>query len=67
MLPHVANREYLYEIDYHEDKPDVDYVVFDIRYGVSNSDKIHMANYLENGYEIYQTYEGYITILKKAS
>ncbi len=65
LLPHVADREYVYEIDYHKDKTDVDYVVFDIRYSLSSEAKKHMASYLENGYEILERHEGFVIILKK--
>ena len=67
LLPHVADREYVYEIDYHGDKTDVDYVIFDARYSLSSSDKTHMYNYVENGYEIYERHEGLVIILKKTS
>jgi hypothetical protein len=67
LLPHVADREYVYEIEYHGDKTDVDYVVFDARYGISSSDKSRMYNYVENGYEISERYDGFVVILKKIS
>ena len=67
LLPHVADREYVYEIDYHEDKTDVDYVVFDIRFNLSSQDSAHMNAYLNNGYEVYETHEGYILVLKKST
>ena len=65
LLPHVADREYVYEIEYHGDKTDIEYVVFDARHGLSSADKTHMYNYVENGYEIYERHEGFVVILKK--
>ena len=66
LLPHLADREYIYEIGYHGDKPDVDYVIFDARHTLSSSDKAHMLTYLENGYEIYERHDGFVVILRKA-
>ena len=67
LLPHVADREYVYEIGYHGDKTDVEYVVFDARHTLSSTDKAHMATYLESGYEIYERYDGFVIILKKVN
>jgi uncharacterized membrane protein len=67
LLPHVADREYVYEIDYHNDQTDVDYVVFDIRYGISSEARQHMAAYLENGYEIHERHDGFVIILIKTT
>lgn len=65
LLAHVADREYVYEIDYHEDKPDVDYVIFDDRWS-SASDTKHKRAYLEQGYVVAEEYDGLIVILKRA-
>lgn len=67
LLPHVADREYVYEIGYHGNKTDVDYVVFDLRYGMSGEDTRSMNSYLQNGYEIYEEHKGLILILKKTA
>ena len=66
LLPHVADREYVYEIDYHKSKTDVDYVVFDIRYSMSDVARSSKAAYLANGYEVLEEHTGLILILKKS-
>lgn len=67
LLAHVADREYVYEIGYHQNKTDIDYVVFDLRYGMSGEDRRSMEHYLQNGYEIYEEHKGLILILKKSA
>ncbi len=66
LLPHVADREYVYEIDYHGDKTDVDFVVFDLRYSMSTATQNHMNAYLENGYEVDREHTGLVLILKRS-
>lgn len=65
LLAHVADREYVYEITYHEDKPDVDYVIFDDRWQ-SSEDSLHKQMYLKQGYVIAEEHEGIIVIMKRA-
>ena len=61
-LPHLSNRKYIYEIYYHENKLDIDYVVFDMRY----EDELNSIDYyINNNYEIYIEKEGLILILKR--
>ncbi len=65
LLAHVADRDVIYQIDYHGDKPDVDYVVFDGRSGYYNDTaKKHRDAYLEQGYTVYEEHEGLVVILK---
>ena len=61
----MADREVVYEVYYHNDKPDVDYVVLDTRFGVDAAMRRQIRTYERNGYEIYAEYEGMITILKR--
>ena len=64
LLAHIANRDEIYEVAYHGDKPDVDYVVLDARY----SDwKKTAAVYQEQGYEITFSEPGKIVILQRGS
>ena len=62
LLAHLADRSEVYEIGYHKDKPDVDYVVIDARY----SDWRQAVNaYAAQGYEGVFYEKGRIAILKK--
>ena len=63
LLAHVADRDVVYEIGYHKDKPDVDYVVIDARY-MDNSARQHMKAYTDAGYTVHEEHEGLIVILK---
>ncbi len=65
ILAHVADREVIYQIDYHGDKPDVDFVVFDARPGYFNDKaKEHRDAYLAHGYTVYEEHQGLILILQ---
>ncbi|MGN1445745.1 MAG: DUF2079 domain-containing protein, partial [Eubacteriales bacterium] len=48
IVAHVADRDEVYELNYHGDTADVDYVVVDSRY--KNSYKAHIDAYLAQGY-----------------
>ncbi len=62
LLAHIADRDVIYEIGYHKNKPDIDYVVIDARY----SDWQQKANaYLVQGYELHFSEPGKLVILKK--
>lgn len=63
LLAHVADRDVVYEIGYHKDKPDVDYVVIDARY-MDESARQHMKAYTDAGYTVHEEHKGLITILK---
>ncbi len=66
LLAHVADRDEIYEIGYHGDKPDIDYVVFDIRPGYFDSKaQEHRDAYLALGYTVKAEHKGYILILEK--
>ncbi len=65
LLAHVADRDVVYQIDYHGNKPDIDYVVFDARSGYFNEKaKQNRDAYLALGYTIYEEHKGLILILK---
>ncbi len=62
LLAHIADREEIYELNYHDNKPDVDYVVLDAR------DKKHITYqnaYLKQNYALDSELPGLIVILKK--
>ena len=61
LLAHVADREVVYEVGYHGNRPDVDYVILDLRYDTYQ--KV-LAAYLSHGYTLYAEYEGLILILE---
>ena len=62
LLAHVADRDVVYEVGYHDNKPDVDYVILDLRY---SSYQKALDAYLAHGYTLYAEYEGLILILQK--
>jgi len=62
LVPHLTNRKYIYEIYYHENKLDIDYVIIDMRYDDNNQETID--HYLNNGYVLFLEKE-LVTILKK--
>ena len=62
LLAHIADRDVIYEVGYHKDKPDVDFVVLDARY---SSYKTTMLTYLRHGYTVWAQHDGLIVILQK--
>jgi len=62
LLPHLTNRDIIYEVYYHNDIPDIDYVVLDTRY---NDYLEHYENYINNGYTKHKELKNKILILKK--
>jgi hypothetical protein len=62
LLPHLANRDEVYEIFYHNGETDVDYVIFDARTPVEKKD---INGYLRKGYVIIEEYENLLIILAK--
>lgn len=64
LLAHIADRDEIYELAYHKNKPDVDFVVLDSRYSSSNE---YMLAYLEQGYTVYSHEPSLITILQKGN
>ncbi len=67
LLPHIADRSEIYEIEYHKEngkyKTDTEYVAVDTRY-TEDCEKA-TKYFLENGYEEYLNDGGYVIILKK--
>ena len=61
-LPHLSNRKYLYEVYYHDNKTDIEYVVLDMRY-IDELDTLNF--YKNNGYNVIVEEKNLITILKK--
>lgn len=64
LLPHLADREEIYELYYHGNEGDVDYVIFDARNSI---DKKQLNSYLSQGYVIKEEHEGLLLILVKGS
>ena len=62
ILPHVANRREVYELYYHGDLGDVDYVILDARFSV---DEKQLENFLSQNYVVVKDCEGLLIILKK--
>lgn len=62
LLSHIADRDVIYETKYHGDKPDVDYVVLDMRY---KSYLDTMQAYLDQGYTVSDQLDEKIVVLKK--
>ncbi len=63
LLAHIADREEIYELKYHGDVGDTDYVVFDARYKI---DEEQLNAYLAQGYVVKEEHKGMILILEKA-
>ena len=63
ILPHIADRREIYELYYHGNAGDVDYVVLD---GRSPVDQKQLEAFLQKGYMVWQEHEGLLTVLKKA-
>jgi len=62
LLAHVADREEVYAINYHENEGNVDYVIFDKRYSINDSD---VAAYLVQGYRTTNMGGDHFLILEK--
>lgn len=65
LLPHIADREEIYEVAYHQSRDDVDYVVLDMRLGCDGESSVYCSEFLAEGYEVLKEYDGLITILVK--
>ena len=61
LLAHVADRKTVYEVGYHKNKPDVDYVILDLRYSSYQS---ALEAYLDHGYTVFAEYPELILILE---
>lgn len=62
LLPHLAQRDVIYEVDYHGYRTDVEYVVLDLRMKESVR---YESIYRSRGYETYAEAEDLILILKQ--
>ena len=62
LLAHIADRDEIYDVRYHEGEGDVDYVIYDARYGV---DEEQYQAYLDMGYTVVGENEDLVVILKK--
>lgn len=62
LLAHVADRAEVYELKYHGDVGDTDYVIFDARYSI---DKEQLNAYLDQGYVVKEEHKGMLLILEK--
>jgi uncharacterized membrane protein len=62
LLPHLADRDEVYEIYYHGGEGDADYLIFDARYTVEKKD---INAFRRKGYVIWEEYEGLLIILAK--
>ena len=60
LLAHLADRDVIYDVGYHKNQPDVDYVVLDAR---SRSYTTTKYAYLNQGYQVLEEHEGKIVIL----
>lgn len=61
LIAHIADRDVIYELQYHQ-AVDTEYVVFDLRYKVSQNE---IDLYLNSGYEISAHQEKLLLILKR--
>ena len=62
LLSHLADRDEVYELYYHDDEADVDYVEFDIRNSINNT---QLTAFLQKGYEIKENHPQMLIILEK--
>ena len=62
LLPHIADRNEIYEVTYHKNKPDIEYVVLDSRY---SSHKQFYDAYLKLGYTVFAQLDTRILVLKQ--
>lgn len=61
LVPHLSQRTHIYEIDYHGNETDIEYVVFDLRYEKKTS---AISYYQSKGYETFAFEEDLILVLK---
>ena len=62
LLPHLADRDEVYEIHYHEGEGNVDYVIFDARYPIDQK-ALHVFG--REGYVVLEEHEKLLLILVK--
>ena len=63
LLAHIADRDEIYEVYYHGNKPDVEYVVLDARYK-ADYEKF-LAAYTAHGYTVVDRLDNRIVVLKQ--
>ena len=63
LVPHLADRDEIYEVYYHQNKPDIEYVVLDARY-TADYEKFYTA-YTNLGYTVVAELENRIVVLKQ--
>lgn len=64
LVPHLAKRDEIFEVHYHKNKPDIEYVVLDTRY--ASYEPFYRA-YLAHGYTVTAELDGKILVLQQAS
>ena len=62
LLPHIADRDEIYEVRYHKNKPDIEYVVLDTRF--SDYETFYNA-YIKQGYTVFAALDTRILVLKQ--
>ena len=62
LLPHIADRSEIYEVHYHKNKPDIEYVVLDARY--ASHEKFY-RDYLAHGYTVVAELDKCIIVLQQ--
>jgi len=62
LVSHLADRDEIYELYYHDNAGDVDYVIFDARTALDNN---QLTAYVDQGYEVKESYPGMLIILQK--
>ena len=60
LLAHMADRDEIYEVNYHGNKPDVDFVVLDVRQDSQTKTK---RAYYANGYTLWAEYEEIVILV----
>ncbi len=63
LLPHIADRDEIYEVYYHKNKPDIEYVVLDAR-NTTDFEKFYAA-YTDLGYTVFAKLDTRIVVLKQ--
>ncbi len=64
LLAHLADRDEIYELKYHENVGDTDYVIFDARYKIEED---QLNAYYDQGYVVKEEHKGMLLILEKGS
>ena len=62
LLPHLASRDEIFEVHYHKNKPDIEYVVLDARY--ASHEKFY-RDYLAHGYTVVAELDKCIIVLQQ--